>query len=158
MAAAGSGGDVSNGMPVQTRSGESLGTVVSVVPGSSGDTQSGYVVIGESSGGGGNATPVPYSAAASHVQNGKLVMERSRLEKAPKIQQSQVQDSSNTSWQSKVDRYWGKGHHGMRSEGMHSGSSSETGEMGSSSRSSSGSSNQNRSTNPDNPDQTPPRP
>lgn len=170
MAAAGAGGEISNGMPVQTRSGESLGTVVSVVPGSSGNAHSGYVVIGDSSGGGGNATPVPYGAAASHVQNGKLVLDRSRLEKAPKIQQSQVQDSSNTGWQSKVDSYWGKGrHHGM-GERMRSGSgngmsdsgsgmsdSSGMGESDSSSRSS-GRSNQNRSTNPDNPDQTPPRP
>jgi hypothetical protein len=157
MAEAGSGGEISNGMPVQTRSGESLGTVVSVVPGSSGNTQNGYVVIGESSGGGGNATPVPYSAAASHVQNGKLVMERSRLDKAPKIQQSEMQDSSNTSWQRKVDSYWGKGHHGMGADRMRSGSSSETESSGTSS-SRSGTSDHNRSTNPDNPDQMTPRP
>jgi hypothetical protein len=95
---------VGTGMTVQTQTGQSLGTVVDVVPGRNGDTQSGYVVI---AGSGGSATPVPYAAASAMVQNGSIVMDRSRFENAPKVPQSQLEDRSSKSWQSKADTYWG---------------------------------------------------
>ena len=95
---------VQPGMTVQAPSGESLGTVVDLVPGPTGSTESGYVVIASS---GGSATPVPYAAASSMIQNGKIVVERTRLESAPKVQQSQLEDRTSKSWQSKADKYWG---------------------------------------------------
>ena len=95
---------VQPGMTVQAPSGESLGTVVDLVPGPTGSTESGYVVIASS---GGSATPVPYAAASSMIQNGKIVVERTRLESAPKVQQRQLEDRSSKSWQSKADKYWG---------------------------------------------------
>jgi hypothetical protein len=101
MAEAGRAGTVSSGMDVQTQSGEPLGTVIEIVPGSTGDAQ--YVVIATS---GGGATPVPYSTASSMVHNNKLVMDKSRLAKAPKVQQGE--DRSSKSWQKKADSYWGK--------------------------------------------------
>ena len=96
---------VEPGMSVQTGSGQSLGTVVDIVPGPAGDAATGYVVIASA---GGTATPVPYSSASSMVQNGKLVMDRSRLQKAPKVQQNQLEDHSSATWKKKADSYWGK--------------------------------------------------
>jgi len=104
MAEAGTARSVQPGMTVQAPSGESLGTVVDLVPGPTGSTESGYVVIATS---GGSATPVPYAAASSMIQNGKIVVERTRLESAPKVQPSQLEDRSSKTWQSKADRYWG---------------------------------------------------
>jgi hypothetical protein len=110
-------GPVEPGMSVQTRSGQSLGTVVDIVPGAAGDAKTGYVVIAAA---GGTARPVPYSSASSMVQNGKLVMDRSRLMNAPTVQQNQLEDHSSTTWKKKADSYWGKGQetHGTRSEEM----------------------------------------
>jgi len=102
MAEAGRTGNVSSGMDVQTQSGEQLGTVVDIIPGSTGEA--GYVVIATA---GGKATPVPYSTASSMVYNNKLVMDKSRLEKAPKVKQGE--DRSSKAWQKKADSYWGKG-------------------------------------------------
>jgi len=104
MAEAGTARAVQPGMTVQAPSGELLGTVVDLVPGPTGSTESGYVVIASS---GGSATPVPYAAASSMIQNGKIVVERTRLESAPKVQQSQLEDRSSKTWQSKADKYWG---------------------------------------------------
>jgi len=103
-------GGVSSGMAVQSEAGHPLGFVVDVVPGSSGTQESGYVVIAGAAGGG--ATPVPYSAASSMIQDGKLVIDKSRFEHAPKVQQNQIEDQAT--WKPKADSYWGE-------SGMHTG-------------------------------------
>jgi hypothetical protein len=97
-------GGVSSGMAVQSESGHPLGFVVDVLPGSSGTQESGYVVIAGAAGGG--ATPVPYSAASSMVQEGKLVIDQTRFTHAPKVQQNQIEDPAT--WKSKADSYWGE--------------------------------------------------
>jgi hypothetical protein len=114
----GTGGMVSSGMQVQSKSGESLGTVVDVVPSSAG--RMGYVVV---AGSGGSATPLPYSTASSMVQNGRIVVDKSKFQGAPKVQQSQMEDKTSTAWQKKADSYWG-GQHGTtgRDQNMSSGS------------------------------------
>ena len=108
MAAAGSGGQSWTNMPVETRSGQSLGSVSSVVPGMNGHKSSGYVVV---SGSNGMSVPVPYRTANSMVRNGKLILSQSRFEHAPKVTQEDLQNSANHAWQKKANQYWGaKGH------------------------------------------------
>ncbi len=104
MAAAGS---ISSGMDVQSREGKQVGTVVNVVNDSSG--KPGYVVIADQSG---RDTAVPYSAAKHMVHGNKIVVSDKRLASAPKVPESQLQDTSNTEWQGQADSYWSK--HGKK--------------------------------------------
>jgi len=101
-AEASSGGQWSN-MPVESSSGQSLGSVSSVVPGLNGQKSSGYVVV---SGSNGMSTPVPYQTAHSMVRDGKLILSQSKLEHAPKVTQEDLQNSSDHSWRVKADHYW----------------------------------------------------
>jgi hypothetical protein len=97
-------------MPVQSTSGQPLGSVSSVVPGLNGQKSSGYVVV---SGTHGMSTPVPYETAHSMVRDGKLVLNQSKLEHAPKVTQQDLQNSSDHAWRVKADHYWaheGRGH------------------------------------------------
>ena len=107
-AEASSAGRWSN-MPVQSSSGQSLGSVSSVVPGLNGQKSSGYVVV---SGSNGMNTPVPYRTANSMVHDGKLILSQSKLERAPKVTQDDLQDSSSHAWRTKADRYWMQEGHG----------------------------------------------
>jgi hypothetical protein len=102
MAAAGKRG-VSWGMTVQTPSGNSLGKVAAVVPSTS--SSGSYVVIATSTG---SATAVPYSTASAMVKDNVLVMDKARLQNAPKVQQDQIEDGSSKAWQDKADKYWSK--------------------------------------------------
>jgi hypothetical protein len=95
--------NIASGMAVQSETGSRLGFVAHVVPGSSGTQEGGYVVI---AGAGGTATPVPYGTANSMIKDGKIVIDRSRFEGAPKVQQSKI--DSSTSWKQKADSYWGE--------------------------------------------------
>ncbi len=99
MAAA--GGTVSAGMPVQTVAGEPLGTVRDVVPDASGAP--GYVLITMPTGG---KTAVPYSTLASLTREGTIVLDRARLQGAPRVQDSQLQNPSDTRWKKQADQYW----------------------------------------------------
>ncbi len=109
MAAAGRGGAQSwSNMPVESPSGQSLGSVADVVPGLNGKKSSGYVVV---SGSNGMSVPVPYRTAKAMVRDGKLVLSQSRLEQAPKVTQEDLQNSSDHAWRKKADQYWmSKGH------------------------------------------------
>ena len=102
------GGHWSN-MPVQSSSGQSLGSVSSVVPGLNGQKSSGYVVV---SGTNGMSTPVPYRTANSMIRGGKLVLSQSKLEHAPKVTQEDLQNSSDHAWRTKADHYWMQESHG----------------------------------------------
>jgi hypothetical protein len=103
-----SAGQWSN-MPVQSSSGQSLGSVSSVVPGLNGRKSSGYVVV---SGSNGMSTPVPYRTAHSMVRDGKLILSQSKLEHAPKVTQDELQNSSSHAWRTKADHYWMQEGHG----------------------------------------------
>lgn len=96
------GGNVESGMLVKSPSGDVLGTVASIVP-SDTNSSDGFVVI---AGAKGAAIPLPYSTASSHVQHDALVVDKSRLLNAPKVQQYQAEDGSSTVWQQKADEYW----------------------------------------------------
>jgi hypothetical protein len=99
--------EIASGMEAQSTSGEPLGTVSEVVP--KGGSEHGYVIIyGTSSGAGASTTPVPYSTASTMMKHGRLVFDKSKFDEAPKVEQSQLQDESNKSWQKKADGYWKK--------------------------------------------------
>ena len=102
MAAAnGNPGGIESGMPVQDRSGQTLGSVADVVKSDTG--RDGYVVV---SGTDGKARPVPYSVASSMTKGGKIVLERAAFVDAPKVKLSELQ--SGQGWQKKTDKYWEK--------------------------------------------------
>jgi hypothetical protein len=109
-AEAGPPGHSWSNMPVESSSGQSLGSVSKVVPGLNGQDSSGYVVV---SGSTGESVPVPYKTASSMVRDGKLVLSQSRLEHAPKVTQEDMQNASDRSWRTKADEYW------MRKGGGH---------------------------------------
>src|SRR5882757_2631360 len=100
MAAAGSG-KVTSGMEVKTQTGDPLGKVAALVPSASGT--GGYAVIAST---GGRATAVPYSIANAMVRDDVIVMDKARLQNAPKVQQDQTEDGSSNTWQKKADAYW----------------------------------------------------
>ena len=93
--------NVSAGMPVQTVAGEPLGTVRDVVPNASGEP--GYVLITKPTGG---KTAVPYTTVNAMLRNGAIVLDRARLQGAPQIQDSQLQNPTDTGWQKQADQYW----------------------------------------------------
>jgi hypothetical protein len=101
MAAATTPGAIPTGMQVRSETGDLLGNVASTVPGQS--NHEGYVVIASSNG---MATPVPYSAAKAMVQNDTVVVNKTRFEQAPKVQQYQSEDHSRAAWEQKADSYW----------------------------------------------------
>jgi hypothetical protein len=101
-AEAGSSGHWSN-MPVESSTGQSLGSVSRVVPGLNGRKSSGYVLV---SGSNGETVPVPYRMANSMVRDGKLVLNHSRFEHAPKVTPEDLQNSSDHAWRTEADRYW----------------------------------------------------
>ena len=112
LAETGPGGHAWANMPVESSSGQSLGSVSNVIPGLNGKESSGYVVI---SGANGMSVPVPYGTAHSMVRGGKLILSQSRLEHAPKVTQEDLQNSADHAWRTKADHYWmHMSHRGMR--------------------------------------------
>lgn len=96
-------GSVSIGLTVQSETGEPIGTVTDVLA----DATTGaplYALISTE----GETAAVPYEAASSMVQADALVVERSRLESAPRIEQGQLTDPAAT-WASEANAYWGEG-------------------------------------------------
>ena len=94
-------GGISAGSIVQNPADEHIGRVRDVVP----DANTGepaYIVISMRSG----STAVPYPMIAPMFQNGHIVLDRSRLESAPHVSDSQLQDKSNAEWKKQADRYW----------------------------------------------------
>jgi PRC-barrel domain protein len=92
------------GLEVISPAGNSLGTVVAAVQGPSGAPA--YVVIASPKGN----TAVPYPTAASMVHDNAVVIDQSKLNGAPKVQQDAWKDNSNSSksWRTEADRYWSK--------------------------------------------------
>jgi hypothetical protein len=93
---------VTAGTRVQSPAGELIGTVADVVP-SPRTGRPGYVLIGTTSG---MTTAVPYAAVMPNVHNGRIVLDPSRLERAPSVHSSEVSDPSNTAWQKRAEQYW----------------------------------------------------
>jgi hypothetical protein len=95
-------GGISAGSIVQNPAGEPIGRVKDIVP----DANTGepaYIVIATRAG----STAVPYPVIAPMFQNGHFVLDRSRLESAPRVSESQLQDDKpGTQWKKEADRYW----------------------------------------------------
>jgi hypothetical protein len=94
------------GLQVVSASGEQLGSVTDVMADSAGAPS--YVVIAPvPSSGGGASTAIPYGTATSMIRNETLVMDRAKLDGAPKVDQSKLKDPASTTWQGESDSYWG---------------------------------------------------
>jgi hypothetical protein len=94
-------GGISAGSLVQSPAGQTIGRVKDIVP----DTNTGgpaYVVISTRAG----STAVPYAIIAPMFQSGHVVLDRSRLESAPRVRESQLRDRSDGTWKEQADRYW----------------------------------------------------
>lgn len=89
------------GLPVESGSGEQLGSVVDIVR----DKASGkptYAVVAIDT----DTTAVPYDKAMSMVRDGKVVMSPTKLASAPKVKQTEWLDQTHTGWRKESDRYW----------------------------------------------------
>jgi hypothetical protein len=95
-------GGLTAGSIVQSPAGENIGRVKDIVP----DAKTGdpaYVVIATRNG----TTAVPYPAIAPLYQNGHVVLDRARLESAPRVNDSQLRDDKeNAEWKKQSNRYW----------------------------------------------------
>lgn len=91
------------GRQVVSRTDAPLGKVVEVVFDAKG--QPDFVVIASE----GKAAAVPYAAANSMMSGDKIVIDQSRLSRAPKVKQGEWRDASSTGWKSDSQRYWNKG-------------------------------------------------
>lgn len=80
-----------------------LGTVVEVVFDAQGQPE--FVVIATEEG---ESAAVPYRTASSMRTGNKVVMDKSRLERAPTVKQGEWQGRSGT-WKEDASRYWNKG-------------------------------------------------
>jgi hypothetical protein len=101
---------VSAGTVVQTPAGESLGTVKDIVPNSN-SGQPDFVLIATRAG----TAAVPYATVVPLFHDGHIVLERPRLEGAPRISEDQLQDRDRTSaeWKKQANRYWESGNPGV---------------------------------------------
>jgi hypothetical protein len=93
---------LSAGTMVQTPDGQSIGTVKDVVP----DTATGeprYILVATRSG---TNAAIPYATLSSRVVNGRIVLERSRLDAAPRVSDRQLRDPSDKEWQQRAQKYW----------------------------------------------------
>jgi hypothetical protein len=89
------------GLPVETSSGEALGSVVDIVRDKAGQPTYAVVAIDN------DTTAVPYDTAAAMIHNGKVIMSQAKLNGAPKVKQSEWLDQTRSSWRTQSDRYWG---------------------------------------------------
>jgi hypothetical protein len=91
---------VAKGTAVEDQSGQSLGSVTDVVKGT-GSAHS-YVVISSPDG---KSTAVPSHVAHSMTKEGRIVIDRTALDGAPKVRLSEL-SAHDTHWQKKSDQYW----------------------------------------------------
>jgi len=87
------------GLEVTSPAGEMLGTVITVVASTTGR----YAIL---STGTDTATAVPYEVVAPMVHEGKVVMDRTKLQNSPQVAQADLHDKANTKWRQQADTYW----------------------------------------------------
>jgi hypothetical protein len=105
MAEAATAGKLSAGTIVQSPAGAAIGTVKDVVP----DARTGrpsYVLVNTRSGAN---TAIPYSTLAPLFSNGRVILDRSRLDDAPHVSDSQLRNPSDHTWQQRAQQYWNAG-------------------------------------------------
>jgi hypothetical protein len=89
------------GLPVETPSGQPIGSVVDIVRDRSGNPTYAVVAIDN------DTTAVPYETASAMVRDDKVVMSPTRLANAPKVKQTEWLDQTTSKWRTEADRYWG---------------------------------------------------
>jgi hypothetical protein len=89
------------GLPVETSSGQQLGSVVDIVRDTTGTPSYAVVAIDN------DTTAVPYATATAMVRGDKVVMSQQRLADAPKVKQTEWLDQTSSKWRTESDRYWG---------------------------------------------------
>jgi cytoskeletal protein RodZ len=88
------------GAAVVTPADAPLGKVVDVV--FDAKNQPAFVVIASE----GKAVAMPYSVASSMMNANKIVIDRPRLQAAPKIKQGEWRNESSSTWKNESARYW----------------------------------------------------
>ena len=89
------------GLPVETSSGQQLGSVVDIVRDIAGTPSYAVVAIDN------DTTAVPYATATAMIRGDKVVMSQQRLADAPKVKQTEWLDQTSSKWRTESDRYWG---------------------------------------------------
>jgi hypothetical protein len=87
------------GMEVISPAGEMLGNVITVVASTTGR----YAII---STGNDTATAMPYEAVAPMVTEGRIVIDKTKLQNSPQVVQADLHDKGNTKWRQQADTYW----------------------------------------------------
>jgi hypothetical protein len=100
-AASGNTGSINPGMALQTKAGQSAGSVVEVVRQASG--RPAYVVIDDGSG---RHKAITYEAARLMVHGNSLIVDTQRLQGAPVVPADAAARKSPAEWQGQADRYW----------------------------------------------------
>ncbi len=80
-----------------------IGEVIDVVFDARG--QPDYVVIASE----GDNAAVPYKTASSMIESGKVIIDESKLQGAPKVQQGQWRDRTKNTWKQAASDYWDEG-------------------------------------------------
>jgi hypothetical protein len=88
------------GLPVESATGEQLGSVVDIVRDKAGTPIYAVVAIDT------DTTAVPYDKALGMVRDGKVVMSQAKLASAPKVKQSEWMNQNEAGWRKDSDRYW----------------------------------------------------
>lgn len=91
------------GASVVSSSDAPLGEVVDVVFDAANRPE--FVVIQSE----GKAMAMPYSAATSMKKADKIVVDKSRLEAAPKVEEGAWRNPASSRWKQESTRYWGRG-------------------------------------------------
>lgn len=96
--------DITSGKVVQSPEGWRIGTVENVVSHAA-SGRAAYVLIATNSG----TTAIPDWAIMHLLRDAHLVIDRSMLDSAPRVNNDQVRaGSQDTGWEQRADRYWGK--------------------------------------------------
>ena len=91
------------GLTVETPRGNSIGAVQDIVVERDGRVT--YAIIAD--GDAGRAlVAIPWKTFHSMMRDGKVIMDESRLAKAPRFEPGQWPDLGNQTWSADVDRYW----------------------------------------------------
>jgi sporulation protein YlmC with PRC-barrel domain len=94
------------GTKVQTLNGEALGEVTAVIADERGYARYAVISYGGIIGFGIKRTAVPWATVQSVLQNDKLTMDRSQIEKAPVLSDAKTPSLSSGDWSREADNYW----------------------------------------------------
>ena len=96
--------DITSGKVVQSPEGWRIGTVEDVVSHRP-QGRAAYILIATNSG----TTAIPDWAIMHLLRDAHLVIDRSMLDSAPRVDSDQVRAGSNdAAWEQRADQYWGK--------------------------------------------------